>query len=368
MDRYIGSLFLKQLGFSSVFFVIFFLFEAIFSDLYDQPFPVKKILYFHFLNLAQVWVQMTPPAVLLATMMTVSQLVRNQEWVAFLSMGVSVRRLMRAVFVIVACVSAWILMMEDRILPPIYRQRLNYYWRDLHGRSDFYVDMKRDRVWYRSQNMIYNLKLFDQSSSVVHGMTLYTFDDQFDLIEAVTAERGEYAQGRWTLYDGIVTVMPKESAMERAQTPSAASGKDFPMSQSFQKKEVVIQETPQDFQEIEREVDTFGFRELWRYIQKMKLAGATTHAAEVKLHARFSLAFVPWVMCLMALPFSLSSRREGRLARNLGVCLGITFFYWLFYSTSLSLGVSGALPPWLAAWLPSILFVVLAATLMFRRV
>jgi lipopolysaccharide export LptBFGC system permease protein LptF len=45
----------------------------------------------------------------------------------------------------------------------------------------------------------------------------------------------------------------------------------------------------------------------------------------------------------------------------------VTFFYWLFYSVGLSLGTNGALPPWLAAWLPSAIFVALAAVLITRQ-
>jgi lipopolysaccharide export system permease protein len=55
------------------------------------------------------------------------------------------------------------------------------------------------------------------------------------------------------------------------------------------------------------------------------------------------------------------------MARDLGLCLAITFFYWMFYSIGLSLGTNGALPPWVAAWLPSVVFAALAIVLLARK-
>ena len=99
----------------------------------------------------------------------------------------------------------------------------------------------------------------------------------------------------------------------------------------------------------------------------MKEAGADTKAYEVKLQSRYSLSFIPIVMCVLGVPFSIRSRREEGTAKDLTICLGLTFLYWLFYSIGLSLGTNGALPPWVAAWLPSAVFGVLAGILLRRK-
>src|SRR6185312_755633 len=106
---------------------------------------------------------------------------------------------------------------------------------------------------------------------------------------------------------------------------------------------------------------------LRQYINRMKAAGADTKAYEVKFHSRMSLSFIPIVMCILAIPFSTGTRREGGMAKDLGICLIVTFFYWLFYSVGLSLGTNGALPPWLAAWLPSGVFAALAIALLRKK-
>jgi lipopolysaccharide export system permease protein len=71
-------------------------------------------------------------------------------------------------------------------------------------------------------------------------------------------------------------------------------------------------------------------------------------------------------MFLLAVPFAVSRSREGRLGKDLLIAFGITFFYWLSYSVSLSLGQNGTIPPPIAAWSPTVIFGILAMFLLKR--
>ncbi len=353
LDRYIIGIFIRNLGVSLLSMTALFLFQAIFANIFDPNYTANQVIYYHFLNIPQISVQSAGPAVLLATVLTLAGLARTHELVACYAIGVGIRRIMALIVGVVLLISALALVMEDRVLPPFYRIRTNFNQRVMEKKQDFFMDFKRDKVWYRSRNMIYNLQRFDSHSRMIYGMSVYTFDDNFNLIQMVEAERAEFDAGKWKLLNGTVTIFN--------------SVNQFPSTQEFKEKEIQIAETPRDFQEIEKEVDGLRIKELYQYIGRIKGAGADTKSYEVKLHSRFSLCFIPIVMCFLAVPFSLRGRREGGVAKDLGLCLGITFFYWLFYSVSLSLGTNGALPPWLAAWLPSSIFVALAATLIARK-
>ena len=71
-------------------------------------------------------------------------------------------------------------------------------------------------------------------------------------------------------------------------------------------------------------------------------------------------------MSILAVPFAISRAREGRTGRDLAIAFGITFFYWLSYSISISLGQNGTVMPALAAWLPTFIFGFLALVLLRR--
>jgi lipopolysaccharide export system permease protein len=353
LDRYLAGIFLKNFFLATFALTALFMFQALLGELFDHNYTTEQIIFYHMLNLPLVLVQMMPPSVLLGTVTTLSGLARTNELTACFSIGVGVRRIMSLILSIVFIVACGMLVMQDRILPPAYRKQMSYKMRVMEKKPDFFLDLKQDKIWYRSRNLIYNLQRFDPKTRIIFGMAVYTFNDEFKLIQVVDAEKAEYGPQGWRLMNGTVTVFSQDDP--------------FPLTQQFKEKELQIAETPKDFQEIEKEVHGLRLKELWRYIQRMKSAGADTKSYEVDFHSRISLSFIPIVMCFLGIPFSLRGRREGSLAKDFGLCLAVTFFYWLFYSIGLSLGTNGALPPWLAAWLPSTIFVALAVTLIARQ-
>src|SRR4051812_16030012 len=94
LDRYIAGIFVRNLVMAVVSMSVLFLFQAMFSDLYDHNYSINQILIYHCLSLPQIAVQMAPPAVLLATVLTLSGLSRTHELVACYSIGWGLKRLM----------------------------------------------------------------------------------------------------------------------------------------------------------------------------------------------------------------------------------------------------------------------------------
>lgn len=353
LDRYIAGIFLRGLLLSALALSMLFLFQALLGDIFEGKFPLEQLLVYHLLDLPRVLVLMTPPAVLMATALTFSGLNRTQELVACYSIGEGLGRIVALLLSIVFIIGCVVLILQDRVLPPTHKRRTAYYWREMKKKPDFFLDIKQDKIWYRSKNLIYNLQLFDTQTNTIHGMAVYTFDEDFNLAQVVHADKARFTPRGWMLQKGTVTVFPQDDP--------------FPLRRQFSEKELVISETPKDFREIEKEVEGLRLKELYRYIQRMKSAGADTKNYEVKFHGKLSVSLIPMVMCLLAVPFTTRMRRDGGVAKDLGLCLGITFFYWLFYAVGLSLGKNGALPPWLSAWLPTAIFAAAAAVLLSGR-
>ena len=353
LDRYLAGIFVKNLILAIVSMTSLFFFQALLGGLFEHAYPAEQVIIYHLLDLPNILVQMTPPSVLLATVFTLSGMSRTNELIACHSIGIGISRIMTLILSIVFIVSCMVLILEDRILPPTYKKRQIYYMRTMEKRQDFFMDIQQNKIWYRSKNLIYNLQVFDPKSNVIKGMGVYTFDEAFNLVQVVEADKAVYTPSGWRISNGTVTVFNSKDG--------------FPLTQKFAEKALVINETPRDFQEIEKEVDSLRLKELYRYIKRVKDAGANTNSYEVKFHSKISLSFIPIVMCVLAIPFSLRGRREGGAAKDFGLCLAITFFYWLFYSIGLSLGQNGNLPAWLAAWLPSIVFLCLAFLLISRQ-
>jgi len=353
VDRYIIALFLKNIAIASIGLTAIYVFQQVTGMLLEDHFPARQVLVFNAFQTPAILVQMIPPSMLIGTVLTLSGLNRTNELTAIFSIGIGLKRIMMLLLVFVFAVSVGTLFLQDSVLPSLFKRRTNYYWREMKKRTDFYLDVKQNKVWYRSKNLIYNLKAFDAKTQQILGMTVYSFDDRFDLVQTVESDKALYTVQGWKLLNGTVTQFLENDP--------------FPVNEKFNELRLQIPETPKDFREIEKEVDGLRIGELSNYIDRNRNAGLDVKSYQVKFHSRFSLSFIPIVMCLIGIPFSVRGRREGGLAKDLAVCLAVTFFYWLFYSIGLSLGSNGALPPVVAAWAPTLIFTLFALVLVARQ-
>jgi lipopolysaccharide export system permease protein len=353
-DRYLASLFLKNLFIAVLGVTFIFVGQMVLTQILEREYTITQILTYHGLGLPEAVIRMLPPSVLLATALSLSGINATHELVAAYSIGISLQRIMSVIGSLVLIVACASLVVQDRIVPAFFKRQTVFYWREMKGRPDFHLDIRQNRVWYRSQNMIYNLQSFDESNQTVRGIAVYAFDDDFNLRQLIRAEKAVFTPNEgWLLKQGSVTLFPDEES--------------FPLTQKFEEKKWMVSEKPSDFQEIEKEIDGLRLREFYQYIARTRESGTDTKRYEARFHSKISLPFTTLVMCFLAVPFSVRMRRQGGLARDLNLCLAVSFFYWLFYSIGLSLGANGALPPWLAAWLPSMIFAALAVTLIARQ-
>ncbi|MBN21365.1 MAG: LPS export ABC transporter permease LptG [Bdellovibrionaceae bacterium] len=351
--RYFSHLFLKNFAAALGALTTLFVLQTILGGVVGAAYPTDQVITYHLMKTPQILSQMIPPAVLVATVVTLAGLNRSHELTACYSIGIGLYQITTILLSLVFMICCASLIIQDRVLPPVFKKRTTYFWRTMKKRNDFFLDVKKDKIWYRSGKYIYNLKTFDPASNTIRGMSVYQFSDQFDLVGMIEADRAVYTTEGWDLRDGTVTEFFPDSP--------------FPETTGFDKKKLTIEETPKDFQEIEKEVDGLRIKELYSYINRLDESGIDTKAYSVKLHSRLSISFIPLVMCLLGIPFSTRMRRQGGLGKDLGICLGITFFYWLFFSIGLSMGKSGVLPPWLSAWGPSFVFLAFAGSLLTFR-
>ncbi len=351
LARYIAEAFFKNLMMALLGLTGLFFFQNVIASLND--YALNQLVILCSFDVPKMLVMVAPPAALMATVMTLSAMSKTNELVACYSIGISIEQIMSVILPIVFVMCCASLVIQDRILPAFHEKKTLFYWREIKQKQDFYLDVKQDKVWYRSKNLIYNLRTFDPKLNQILGIGVYVFSEDFELQEFLQAEVANYTpSGGWELTNGKTTHFEPKTG--------------FAIVESFKKRELKIKESPADFKMIEQEVDRLRIKELIRFIDNNKKSGIDSKGFEVKLHSRFSMSFIPLVMALLAVPFSTSRSREGRLAKDLGIAFAITFVYWIGYSITLSLGQKGTFSPIVAAWLPTIVFGALAVYLLKR--
>lgn len=354
-DRYIIWLFLTYWLAGLIVFVTLYLavdamsFVMRFSDAAAYSF----VKYYGF-SIPALVNQLSPVVSLFAVLFTISQLNRSNELVALYSMGLSLFRVALPVILCVASLSLVLFGISDQVLPSLSLKKKFVEYVEIKNKPGSFGTVKTNRIWYRSENVIFNIKTLNPQESAAQGLTLYYFDDAWELVQLITAKTVSMDGALWKLKDGLITVF--------------VEGSSFPLSESFQAKNIVMNEEVADLQSAADSSDQMSLRQLGKFIARNKEAGLETLRYEVDYHSRFSYAFAALVMSLLGLPFAVEKVRQGGGFKNVGICLGLAFAYWSLYSSFLTLGRYGAIPPVMAAWAPNILTLGVSGLLYKRLV
>lgn len=352
-DRYIIKLFLSYWLAGLVIFVTLYLtVDALGFVMRHSDAGIYSFVKFYAFSLPALIYQLFPVICLFAVLFTLGQLNKSNELVALFSMGQSLFRVAAPVLISVCVLSVIFFVISDQVFPSLARQKEFVEYVEIKKRPGSFGTVKTNRIWYRSENILFNIKTLNPQEATAQGITLYYFDDAWNLVQLVTAKAVSMNGSLWNLKDGLITIFMEDSS--------------FPLTESFKTKNIVMGEEVADLQSSSDSSEQMSLGQLSRFIDRNKEAGLDTLRYEVDYHAKFSFALAALVMCILGLPFAVERVRAGGGLKNVGICLGLTFAYWSLYSSFITLGHYGVLPPLAAAWIPNLLTLGVAG-LLYRR-
>ncbi|MCO5142435.1 MAG: LPS export ABC transporter permease LptG [Oligoflexia bacterium] len=342
LDRYIAKEFWKGFIAALVTFLVLYLGGDTVRQGFKEEIPPAYAFQYSLFQIPEVLVLLLPAASLMGTLVCLSGFARRNELTAMFASGISLARISLVILSLVFTLCCLSFVVTDRIIPPLAKAKTNFYRTVIQNRPDLQSDIRQNKIWYRSKNYIYNLRTFDPKENIIQGISIYTFDNNFNLLQQIEAKSAEFKNSSWILYDGFLTLFDKTS--------------NYPLSTKFKSHPIHISESPADFKEIEKEVETLRLKNLWKYIQRTKEAGIDTKSYEVTFWSKISLALVPLIMTILGIPFSTQHHRSSSVARDIALCFLLVLIYWIFFSSLLSMGKNGWVSPFLAAWIPNIIF------------
>lgn len=352
IDRYISKVFVGYFLAGLVIFVTIFLAVDFMTSLAQNEVEISVLAKYYQFYLPEVVHQLFPVACLLATIFTLSSLNKTNELTALFSVGMSLARVSAPILMIISILSVLFFWVGDRVLPH-FAQKKNYvFFVEIKRKPSLYSTVKTDKIWYRSENVLFNIQTLNPRESKAQGLTLYYFNSDWKLIQLIKAKSVVFEGNRWNLYDGLVTLFPEESS--------------FPLTKGFTNKVVSMGEDLSDIQSTSSSSNVMSMGELKKFIAHNKAAGLDTLSYEVDYHGKIGFALAGFVMSLLGIPFSISRQRAGGGAVNVGLCIGFAFLYWILFSSSLALGRHNVIPPIVAAWGPNVLMAGLAVFFLLR--
>ena len=353
LDKYILKEYFRSFIITSVSFIALYLivdfFEKIRMFLSNHASVIQMATYFLF-SIPMIVSLILPAAVLLATLITYSNLSKYNEITAMKANGISLYRMSSPVLIFAAVIAVSLFYFSELITPAALQKTENIVIVEVQKQKALGF-FKQNEIWYHSDNAIYNFKMFDVTANILRGVTINYINPDFTLKMRIDAERAEWKDGHWIFYNLLLTRF---------------DGNNSPVLEWSKQKIIDLPEKPNDFKIMQKDAEKMGFFDLRKYIRKIQAEGYDATRYLVDLHGKIAFPFVTLILVIIGISFSLRQERHGGVMQSLGIGIVIGFSYWIVHAFSMSLGRSGILPAILSAWLANIIFATAAAALFFR--
>ena len=131
-------------------------------------------------------------------------------------------------------------------------------------------------------------------------------------------------------------------------------------------KDTTLPVSAKTFKTRESEVESYDLYELNKAIKQERFMGSKVATYyEFEKHKRLAFPFATFILTLMGV--SIASRKvRGGIGIHIGAGIGLSFAYILFLQVSQTFATKGNLDPIIAAWIPNMVFAVVAVYL-YRR-
>jgi lipopolysaccharide export system permease protein len=303
--------------------------------------PKKLIIAYFLLSLPNIISLMLPTACFLGALLNLSFLKRNNELVAIQACGMSPYRLSVSYLIIGIMLSLALFSFNEIVIPKTQAKANNIWLREVKGKPPK-GGYFQERIWLKGQNSIYQIDAINLKTQTMFGVTIYFFTPQFKIQQRLDARKAKWDEKNkaWIFYEGIQQTINPDGKIENT---------------AFQKKLFPLKETPLDFKFLEADYQQLSIWQLKKYIAKLKSQGYDSTAYAVDFWQRTAQPLTPIILIIFAISLVLKGK-EIKIGFTLSLGIVIAFIFWIIQALSIALGKGGHINPFLAGWLPNIIF------------
>ncbi|MCH8156842.1 MAG: LPS export ABC transporter permease LptG [Nitrospinae bacterium] len=348
LGKFVYSYLLSAAGLIGIFLVIDF-FERV-DEFVSRGLPMSDLMYYYIYKVPYIAFYMAPQAVLLATVITLATLARDNEIVAMKACGIGVTSITIPI-IASALVIALLILASNEYITPITNKKMNYIFYVKVRKEPSYGTVQREKLWLVAKDgAIWNIKQFDPEKGRMKNVSIFFNYGSRSIQKRIDATEVVWTDNRWEFLDGYQRTFHSEG-LDRTTY--------------FEKRTFPVAETPEDFKKMRIFSGELSLREMYRKIQELAAEGKPTAKKRVELQQRLSYPFISIVLALLAIPLSLRSSRHGGVLFCVGVNMAMGFAFSFIYALGISLGFGGIFSPFLAAWGPLLFFMSIGFYLIF---
>ena len=308
--------------------------------------PLKAIVFDYYANFVPYFANLFSPLfVFIAVIFFTSKLAGNSEIIAMLASGISFKRLLRPYMLSCVLISALSFYLSAFVIPHGNVIRQNFETMYKNKKKNTAADNVMLQV---DKGVVAYIQHYDNDHKHGYGFSLDKFHNK-NLVSHTTAMDIQYDtisdnKYHWTL----IGWKTRRLQGLREQITQGA------------KKDTVLMMEPTDLVYSKGQQETFTLPQLEEYISKQQVRGsANVVQYQVEYHKRIAASFASFILTIIGVSLS-SKKRKGGMGLYLGIGLALSFLYIMLQTVSSTFAIQANFPPMLAAWVPNIIFAVVA--------
>lgn len=290
--------------------------------------------------------QLLPFAVLFGVMFSFQRLTRSHELVAARAIGVSVWQFLTPALVVALALGA----MTVTIFNPIGAVLVSKYEtmeRVYFSHRASMVAVSQGGLWLRQPHgegeLLLHARQMKRNPPTLRAVTVFFYDGDARFTARADADAARLETGNW------VMVKPLHSLPDGS-------------SETFSTMNIPTDLTPDRIKDNFEAPETTSFWDLPGFIENLEAVGFSATEHRLYWHRLLALPFLLAAMLLIGVAFSLRLVRQGGTGILVAGGLITGFAFYILSDVIFALGLSGRLPPTMAAWTPAGIAILLGVT------
>jgi lipopolysaccharide export system permease protein len=324
------------------------------SAAFTGPGWVPAVLELYVNKAAVVVRQVAPAAMILGAGISVSTFRRTREYTAMRAVGLGPWRLAVPV-IAVTLLSGGVLLVVHDLWGVEAAQRAEEIQALRFGRGGDrrrFEAAREPKRWFRGKDgrRVYHLRgtLPDGGFARV---TVMEVSDDFRLVRRIDADEMRPEGSGWLL----------EDVEDRRFQPDGSVRLERAASRRYE-----FSEPPDAFAVVPGRPTQMRWKTLLSQIAIRRRLGLPVAEFQLERYNRLAYPFAGAPGAMLALALALRRNRKGHIAAALVESVGVSLLFWGAQGVTWAMGLSGHVAPWLAAWAPNVVFLVVGAVAVRR--
>ncbi|HEY6005105.1 MAG TPA: LptF/LptG family permease [Anaeromyxobacter sp.] len=319
------------------------------SSAFGGPGWIPAVLELYANKAAVVARMVAPASMILGSAIAVSTFRRTREYTALRAMGLGPWRLAVPVLVVTLGLGIAMVVLHD-VVGVRAEERADEIASLRFGRGGDerrYLEARAPKHWFRGADgrRIYNLR-GHLSDGGFERVTVLEVDPGFHLHRRIDAVRMHPAGGEWLL----------EDVEDRTFLPDGNVSLETAKARRYR-----FDEPPEAFSIVPGRPSQMRWTTLLRQIAVRRALGLPVNEFLLERYNRLAYPFAGVAGALVAVALALRRNRKGHISSALVESVGVSLLFWGAQGVSWALGLSGQVPPWIAAWAPNVVFLAAGA-------